>query len=93
MAAERARESARPDRLFYDPLARRLAGADGVELMARMEAGLPANPTLSIRTRFFDDTHPRPVRPPDWPSRDAGSGHGHTGIPNEPSHRVRDRPP
>jgi methyltransferase (TIGR00027 family) len=24
--------------------------------MARMEAGLPANPTLSIRTRFFDDT-------------------------------------
>jgi methyltransferase (TIGR00027 family) len=56
MAADRARESARPDRLFYDPLAGRLAGADGVELMARMEAGLPANPTLSIRTRFFDDT-------------------------------------
>jgi methyltransferase (TIGR00027 family) len=24
--------------------------------MARMEAGLPENPTLSIRTRFFDDT-------------------------------------
>jgi methyltransferase (TIGR00027 family) len=56
MAADRARESERPDRLFYDPLAGRLAGADGVELMARMEAGLPANPTLSIRTRFFDDT-------------------------------------
>jgi methyltransferase (TIGR00027 family) len=55
MAADRARESERPDRLFYDPLAGRLAGADGVELMARMEAGLPANPTLSIRTRFFDD--------------------------------------
>lgn len=55
MAAERARESARPDRLFYDPLAGRLAGAEGVELMARMEDGLPANPTLSIRTRFFDD--------------------------------------
>jgi methyltransferase (TIGR00027 family) len=56
MAAERARESARPDRLFYDPLAGRLAGADGVELMSRMETGLPAKPTLSIRTRFFDDT-------------------------------------
>jgi methyltransferase (TIGR00027 family) len=55
MAAARARESERPDRLFYDPLARRLAGADGEELMARMEAGLPENPTLSIRTRFFDD--------------------------------------
>jgi methyltransferase (TIGR00027 family) len=56
MAAERARESERPDRLFYDSLARLLAGLDGVELMARMEAGLPENPTLSIRTRFFDDT-------------------------------------
>jgi methyltransferase (TIGR00027 family) len=56
IAAERARESARPDRLFYDPLAGRLAGTEGVELMARMEAGLPPNPTLSIRTRFFDDT-------------------------------------
>jgi methyltransferase (TIGR00027 family) len=55
MAAERARESARPDRLFYDPLAGRLAGADGLDLMARMEAELPVNPTLSIRTRFFDD--------------------------------------
>jgi len=55
MAAERARESARPDRLVDDPLAHVLAGPEGVDLMARMEAGLPANPTIPIRTRFFDD--------------------------------------
>ena len=25
--------------------------------MTRMEAGLPVNPTIPIRTRFFDDRH------------------------------------
>lgn len=55
MAADRARETARPDRLFADPLADLLAGLEGVELMARMEAGIPASPTIPIRTRFFDD--------------------------------------
>lgn len=55
MAADRARESARPDRLFDDPLADLLAGPEGVDLMGRMEAGIPASPTLPIRTRFFDE--------------------------------------
>jgi methyltransferase (TIGR00027 family) len=52
MAAVRARESARPDRLFDDPLAEVLAGPDGFDLMNRMEAGLGENPTLVIRPRF-----------------------------------------
>jgi methyltransferase (TIGR00027 family) len=55
MAAVRARESARPDRLFDDPLAEVLAGPEGFDLMTRMEVDLPENPTLPIRTRFFDD--------------------------------------
>lgn len=55
MAAVRARETARPDRLFDDLLADVMAGPEGVDLMTRMEVGLPENPTIPIRTRFFDD--------------------------------------
>ncbi|MET9358661.1 SAM-dependent methyltransferase [Streptomyces sp. NPDC006617] len=55
-AAERARESARPDRLFHDPLAEALAGEQGRALAASMagqEGG--ENPWFAIRTRFYDD--------------------------------------
>lgn len=55
MAAARARESDRPDAIFRDPLAEVLAGEDGFAVMRTMEEGLPANPTLAIRTRYFDD--------------------------------------
>ncbi len=55
MAAVRARETARPDRLFSDPLAEVLADVQGVRLMTQMEAGLPDNPTIPIRTRYIDD--------------------------------------
>jgi methyltransferase (TIGR00027 family) len=56
MAAERARETARPDRLFDDPYAEALAGPEGRELLARMTT--PEDNTgrsIPIRTRFFDD--------------------------------------
>ncbi|MBO0839996.1 MAG: class I SAM-dependent methyltransferase [Sciscionella sp.] len=55
MAAARARESDRQDAIFHDPLAEVLAGADGFAVMRSMEDGLPPNPTLAIRTRYFDD--------------------------------------
>jgi methyltransferase (TIGR00027 family) len=58
MAAARARESERADRLFYDPLAAALAGPDGVAWLERMEfAAQSDRPGLYpvIRTRFFDD--------------------------------------
>jgi methyltransferase (TIGR00027 family) len=55
LAAERARESARPDRLFVDPLAEVLAGPEGRQIMAEMTEGMPDNPTIPIRTRYFDD--------------------------------------
>ncbi|MDQ3428624.1 MAG: SAM-dependent methyltransferase [Actinomycetota bacterium] len=58
MAAARARESGREDRLFYDPLAADLAGPEGFAWLDRMEtASRPGGPGLYavIRTRFFDD--------------------------------------
>jgi methyltransferase (TIGR00027 family) len=58
MAAARARESERADRLFDDPLAAALAGPDGVAWLERMEfAAQSDSPELYpvIRTRFFDD--------------------------------------
>jgi methyltransferase (TIGR00027 family) len=55
-AAIRAYETERPDRLFDDPLARALAGEEGLHLLG------PAGPKLedvgayvAIRTKFFDD--------------------------------------
>ena len=58
MAAARARESERPDRLFDDPLAAALAGPEGFAWLERMEAAAQSSgPGLYpvIRTRFFDD--------------------------------------
>jgi methyltransferase (TIGR00027 family) len=57
-AAARARESARPDRLFEDPSAAALAGPQGRELLRRFHtahAPPDGNPFLPIRTRWFDD--------------------------------------
>lgn len=61
MAADRARESARPDRLFEDPLAGTLAGAEGRRIMAGIEAGLAgagARPTCERRVIPADLTCP-----------------------------------
>jgi methyltransferase (TIGR00027 family) len=57
-AAARARESARPDRLFTDPYAADLAGPDGPELLHHFHtphADRGGNPFLPVRTRWFDD--------------------------------------
>lgn len=52
-AAVRALESARPDRLFYDPWAEALAGETGQVWMEQRtpESVIP----IILRTRFFDD--------------------------------------
>ena len=64
MAAARARESERADRLFNDPFAASLAGPEGFAWPNRMEpVTLPAVPGpalgpglyVAVRTRFFDD--------------------------------------
>ena len=56
VAAVRARESARPDRLFDDPFAQRLAGERGREMLAAALAGAGEQSTAQIvvRTRFWD---------------------------------------
>lgn len=56
IAAARARESSRPDRLFDDPFAAELAGERGREMLRSTERGF-GRPSdfIPVRTRFFDD--------------------------------------
>ncbi|MBX7432495.1 SAM-dependent methyltransferase [Mycobacterium sp. Y57] len=57
VAAVRARESARPDGLFDDPFAQRLAGPAGLEMLERMVArvGPQSTTQIVVRTRFWDE--------------------------------------
>lgn len=56
IAAVRAREAARPDRLFDDPYARDLAGERGFAMMAASErAAGGENAYIPVRVRWFDD--------------------------------------
>jgi len=56
VAAERARESEKPDALFKDPFARKLAGEEGFEMIKKMEMSNPnAKYRVIIRTKFIDD--------------------------------------
>jgi methyltransferase (TIGR00027 family) len=56
IAAVRARESERPDRLFDDPFARDLAGDRGFAVMAASErASGGENSFIPVRVRWFDD--------------------------------------
>lgn len=54
IAAVRAQESRRPDRLLDDPWAAGLAGAEGEEWL-HGRAGSPGLVVIAIRARFFDD--------------------------------------
>ncbi|MBX5450200.1 SAM-dependent methyltransferase [Thermogemmatispora sp.] len=51
-AAVRAHESQRPDRLFHDPWAASLAGAEGERRFLQLE---DAGGCIIVRTRFFDE--------------------------------------
>ena len=55
IAAARARETSRPDRLFNDPWAAGLAEPDGFAMLTAREPDGTPNVYLPIRTRFFDD--------------------------------------
>jgi methyltransferase (TIGR00027 family) len=57
IAAARARESARPDRLFDDPFADALAGELGYRIMAASEqaGGNGENRFIPVRVKWFDD--------------------------------------
>jgi methyltransferase (TIGR00027 family) len=63
VAAIRAKESTREDRLFTDPYAERLAGDIGRALLdaAIAESGERSTVQIVVRTRFFDDALLRAV--------------------------------
>ena len=57
MAAVRAVENKRPDRLFSDPFAQKLAGE---KIMSEITPAIKkyedtGRPVVAVRTRFFDD--------------------------------------
>ncbi|MDF1898138.1 SAM-dependent methyltransferase [Mycolicibacterium smegmatis] len=64
VAAIRARESRRDDRLFTDPFAEKLAGESGQKLLDDAVAAAGENMTLQIvvRTRFWDEALLRAVQ-------------------------------
>ncbi len=88
IAAVRARETARPDRLFDDPYARDLAGPHGFTIMAASErAAGGENTFIPVRTLV---RRPRPVRRPAGPAGGAPRRrHGHARPPSAPSRRAR----
>ncbi|WP_394841089.1 SAM-dependent methyltransferase [Pendulispora brunnea] len=56
VAAMRADESTRPDRLFEDPFAAILAGERGKDALATYRAAVgPSIPIIEVRTRFYDE--------------------------------------
>ncbi|MDR3662820.1 MAG: SAM-dependent methyltransferase [Mycobacterium sp.] len=64
VAAIREQESRRPDRLFTDPFAARLAGDTGRQLLADAVATAGDRPTrqIVVRTRFWDEALLRAVQ-------------------------------
>lgn len=64
VAAIRARESSRDDRLFNDPYADKLAGEKGRQMLAKAlaESGEQSSLQIVVRTRFWDDAVLRAAR-------------------------------
>ena len=65
VAAIRAEETRRPDRLFDDPFAQKLAGESGQRMLAEVVAATGDKSTLQIvvRTRFWDEALSNAVPP------------------------------
>lgn len=55
VATYRARESARPDAIFRDPFAQRLAGAEGERIVASMPRGEAMSWAFVVRTAVIDE--------------------------------------
>jgi len=55
VAVYRAMESERPDALFQDPFARRLAGPEGERIVATMKQGRSMAWAMIVRTAVFDE--------------------------------------
>ena len=55
VAIYRAMESERPDAIFRDPFARRLAGERGEEIVATLKQGRATAWAMIVRTAIFDE--------------------------------------
>ena len=55
VAFYRAMETERPDAIFRDPFARRLAGPEGEEIVRTLKRGRQTAWAMIVRTRIFDD--------------------------------------
>src|SRR5439155_20742928 len=55
VAVYRAMETDRPDRIFNDPFARKLAGERGEEIVAAMKRGRQMAWAMIVRTAVFDE--------------------------------------
>jgi methyltransferase (TIGR00027 family) len=55
VATYRAMESERPDALFHDPYARKLAGARGEHIMRSVRFGVAAASAMIVRTKVLDE--------------------------------------
>ena len=55
VAVYRAMETARPDALFHDPFAERLAGARGTQIVDEMKRGRSLAWPMIVRTAVFDE--------------------------------------
>ena len=55
VAFYRAMESERPDAIFHDPFARRLAGAQGESIVRTMPQGASVAWAMIVRTKVFDE--------------------------------------
>ena len=55
VAVYRAMESERPDAIFHDPFARRLAGEHGEQIVQGMRHGASAAWSMVVRTAVFDE--------------------------------------
>jgi methyltransferase (TIGR00027 family) len=62
VAMYRAMESERPDAIFHDPLARRMAGARGEAILASMPKGRTMAWPMIVRTAVMDEIVMRQVR-------------------------------
>jgi methyltransferase (TIGR00027 family) len=58
----RAEESDRPDALFHDPFARRLAGARGAEIIRTLPGARRLGWVMTVRTCVFDELILRAIR-------------------------------
>ncbi|MEZ4456444.1 MAG: class I SAM-dependent methyltransferase [Gemmatimonadales bacterium] len=74
VAVYRAMETERPDAIFNDPYARRLAGPEGEEIVRRIPKGRQMSWPMVVRTALMDDPPPGNREPTPRPGAQPRGG-------------------